>query len=747
MSCSRRHPYLAGWVVVAALAFSPATVVAGDAQTTDVTVRATRADPDPAADTEAVTVVRPRGDRHVGTVADSVRGEAGVSVQQTTPGQGTLFVRGLSGREIVHLVDGVRVNSTVFRAGNNPQLGLVDPYSIARIEIVRGAGSVLHGSDALGGVVSMNGVTPEWAPTPRYQLSYVALGSSNPTGGVARVAAQGRWPSLAMQLGVTLGAAGDVTPGQRVRTPDRTSYAGLEYPAAGRPVPRLALSQSGTSTSFVGSDFVAHGALGRASVVVRLGGMFRPESERVDEITPRFKRDVPARHTSELTPSHRLAASMRVASRYDDGPIRSLLALVAWQQLADTTIRRNWDKQCIESGAASAVDPSDCTSTLRLVPSTTELRDRSRADAISARVEARSGRRGDLISGVLGADVAHETVTASAFEYEGEQKRAAAARFPDGSSQTQAGVFALVEAHVARDLFVSVGGRGALFALAVRARSAPDPTPAFQRTNVAMAAYFGVRWAAVPGISWVANVGRGFRAPNVQDFATLGPRAGNRYQLPSPDVQPEHSLSVDTGVRANIDGLRAEVFVFGVRVSDAVVVVPRSLAGRATNDAGEQYVVAANASSVTLWGVEGSVRARLAGRYLLSGTYLAMRGNQHNVAGADGPRETPADRVPPAQATLGVLADVSSSVGVELFARGRLAQQRLNDPTNLTDNRIPEGGTPGYVTCHARVTWNAADSLHLWVAADNLFDALALEHGSGFYLPGRAVSAGVRGSL
>jgi len=68
----------------------------------------------------------------VQSVADALRNQPGTSVQQTTPGQGTVYVRGLSGRAVIHVVDGVRVNSALFRAGNNPYTSLVDLCDWAR---------------------------------------------------------------------------------------------------------------------------------------------------------------------------------------------------------------------------------------------------------------------------------------------------------------------------------------------------------------------------------------------------------------------------------------------------------------------------------------------------------------------------------------------------------------------------------------------------------------------------------------
>ena len=80
---------------------------------------------------------------------------AGVLLQKTNHGSGSPYVRGLVGNQVLVLVDGVRLNNSTFRYGPNQYLSTIDPASIERIEVVRGAGSALYGSDAIGGVINV----------------------------------------------------------------------------------------------------------------------------------------------------------------------------------------------------------------------------------------------------------------------------------------------------------------------------------------------------------------------------------------------------------------------------------------------------------------------------------------------------------------------------------------------------------------------------------------------------------------
>lgn len=122
-------------------------------------------------------------DTAASSTPDALRHNALVSVQQTTPGQGTVYVRGFSGRGVGHSVDGVRLNTAIFRAGNLPHLGLLDPYSIESYTVVPGAGSVEFGSDALGGQISAYTLLPGYSLMgDSYSMRVFQSVSSNPSG-------------------------------------------------------------------------------------------------------------------------------------------------------------------------------------------------------------------------------------------------------------------------------------------------------------------------------------------------------------------------------------------------------------------------------------------------------------------------------------------------------------------------------------------------------------------------------------
>jgi outer membrane receptor protein involved in Fe transport len=84
-----------------------------------------------------------------------LRGEPGVQLQQTSSHQGAVLIRGLTGQQVLHLIDGVRYNTSTFRPGPNQYLATVDPGFVERLEVSRGPNSTQYGSDSLGGTLNL----------------------------------------------------------------------------------------------------------------------------------------------------------------------------------------------------------------------------------------------------------------------------------------------------------------------------------------------------------------------------------------------------------------------------------------------------------------------------------------------------------------------------------------------------------------------------------------------------------------
>ncbi|MEO0338983.1 MAG: TonB-dependent receptor plug domain-containing protein, partial [Bacteroidota bacterium] len=97
------------------------------------------------------------------TAADMLASSGEVFIQKSQMGGGSPMIRGFSANRLLYAVDGVRMNTAIFRSGNVHNVLSLDPFSIESTEIVYGPGSILYGSDAIGAVMAFQTKAPEFS--------------------------------------------------------------------------------------------------------------------------------------------------------------------------------------------------------------------------------------------------------------------------------------------------------------------------------------------------------------------------------------------------------------------------------------------------------------------------------------------------------------------------------------------------------------------------------------------------------
>jgi hemoglobin/transferrin/lactoferrin receptor protein len=94
------------------------------------------------------------------TSADVLAASGQVFVQKSQMGGGSPMLRGFAANSVLIVVDGVRMNNAIFRSGNLQNVISIDPNALEGAEVVFGPGSVMYGSDALGGVMDFHTLRP-----------------------------------------------------------------------------------------------------------------------------------------------------------------------------------------------------------------------------------------------------------------------------------------------------------------------------------------------------------------------------------------------------------------------------------------------------------------------------------------------------------------------------------------------------------------------------------------------------------
>ncbi len=97
------------------------------------------------------------------TAADLLDVSGKVFIQKSQQGGGSPMIRGFATNRLLYTIDGVRMNTAIFRGGNIQNVISLDPFATESTEVLFGPGSVIYGSDAIGGVMSFKTLTPQLA--------------------------------------------------------------------------------------------------------------------------------------------------------------------------------------------------------------------------------------------------------------------------------------------------------------------------------------------------------------------------------------------------------------------------------------------------------------------------------------------------------------------------------------------------------------------------------------------------------
>ncbi|MCB0457504.1 MAG: TonB-dependent receptor plug domain-containing protein, partial [Flavobacteriaceae bacterium] len=99
------------------------------------------------------------------TSADVLQSSGNVFVQKSQMGGGSPVLRGFETNKVLMVVDGVRMNNAIYRGGHLQNVITLDNSMLDRLEVVFGPGSVVYGSDALGGVMHFYSKNPSLSYT------------------------------------------------------------------------------------------------------------------------------------------------------------------------------------------------------------------------------------------------------------------------------------------------------------------------------------------------------------------------------------------------------------------------------------------------------------------------------------------------------------------------------------------------------------------------------------------------------
>jgi len=665
----------------------------------EIVVTATRI-PTPAMEVPALTYVV--GMRDVQQLEQyrtlpQVLGEVpGVMVQKTSYGQGSPFVRGYTGFRNVLLVDGIRLNNSVFREGPNQYWNTVDVYSFNRLEVVKGPSSVLYGSDAVGAAVNaMSNFGPN-APrgfTPRVVYRYSDAENSN----VGRLQAQYVGEQLRLRGGISIKDFGDLEGGSDVGKQPKTGYDERDADA------RMEYDISDATTLIAGYQYVDQDDAWRTHRTI-----YGISWEGTTIGTDRKLSLDQQRQLGYLQLRHQGLGTIA----------DSVYASVSYHKQSE-------DQDRVRSNLRPDLSGFDVGTT-----------------GLWAQFEKQWGPAQLL----YGFDYYRDDIDSYRRDYNADGSlRAVRIQGPvaDDASYDLAGLFVQAKFDLTPRLEATLGGRYTYAAL--DARKVEDPLTG-QRismeddwddfTGGAQLSFYPERDGP-----WMmfASASQAFRAPNLSDMTRLDTARSGEVETPVLNLKPERFLTYEVGVKARHERWTAQAAYFYTDGSDVIVRTPT---GRTID--GAQEVTKKNAGDSTVDGIEARVGFDITSELLAWADLFWVDGEADTYpTSAPVKVREPIDLLMPFTWHLGLRwTTLSNRLRLEALVEHADKQDELSTRDKADTQRIPPGGTPSYTVAHLRSEWRVLPSLFLSLAVENLTDEDYRIHGSGVNEAGRNVVLG-----
>lgn len=670
------------------------------------------------------------------TSADLLESSGQVFIQKSQLGGGSPMIRGFSTNRLLITVDGVRMNNAIFRTGNLQNVISIDPFSIQNTEVILGAGSVIYGSDAIGGVMSFY--------TQKPQLSY-ADSTFVKTQAVLRYATASNEKTAHIDLNYGLKEWAFLT---------NASYTSFDDLRMGSNGPDDYLRYEFISVND-GLDTIVENdnpLVQKVSGYNQYNLMQKVRYEPMEDLsfdlglfytatsnTPRYDRLIRYRDDQ-----------LRSAEWYY-GPQRWFMANLNVTKLSSNS--NLYDKIKVTSAfqhfQESRID-RDFQSAIR-----NNREENVNAFSINLDFEKLLNPKTKLFYGL---EYVYNKIAsqASSENLENNISTPIVTRYPDGSSWQSAAAYASLK-YKPNAKFVFQSGLRFNNVKSEADFTANNgflnlPFNTSKNNSSAFTGTAGVSWSPNQILQWKLNFSSAFRAPNIDDIGKVFDSEPGSVVVPNEDLKPEYAYGGELGLSLNFEN------AIVLEAASYYTYLDNALVRRAGDLNGETEIIydgewsnvqsIQNASKSWIYGFEIGVKVNFSNAIKLTSQYNAIGGTEEleNV-------ELPVRQVTPSFGNAH-LVWTKKKLKTDMFVNynGALPFNKLS-PSEIEKDYIyalDENGnpfSPSWYTLNFRMQYQLNKEMALTASLENITDQRYKAYSSGIAAPGRNLIVSLKYSL
>ncbi len=666
------------------------------------------------------------------TSADLLQNSGKVFVQKSQLGGGSPMIRGFATNRLLLSVDGVRMNNAIFRGGNVQNVISIDPYTIKNTEVIFGPGSVIYGSDAIGGVMNFYTNKPMLSESDSLLVSGKAnyrFSSANSENTVHADINLGmrKWASF---TSLTYNNFQDLRMGSH--GPD--SYLRNNYVQTVNGVDELVENRNPKKQVTTGYD----------QINMMQKFLFKPNSKwdlnlgaYYSETSNYSRYDRLIRPTSDglglrsaewyYGPQKWFMGNAQLLKKGNGKVYDGLKLGMAYQFFEESRINRDFQDE---------------------IRNTTK----EQVDAYDFNVDFENKKIGDFKL-YYGSEYIYNKVRSNGFDINvnTNEKTNAASRYPDGSSWQSLAGYVNGE-YKAKPNFTLMSGLryNHVWVNAVFDDTFYDfPFEKADLSTGALTGSLGFSWFPRANLQVTLNGSTGFRAPNIDDVGKIFDSEPGSVVVPNPDLEPEYAYNAEIGFQRNInDKIILKGAAYYTYLVDALV--RRDFSYNGISEimyGGELSNVQAiqNAAKAYVYGFEFGLEAYLSEQWSLSSNLTLTEGVEEEDDGT----ETAARHAAPTFSDFHIVWK-NQRISTDLFVNynGEVAYDDLAMSEQEKDYiyAIDENGnpfSPSWYTLNFRSQYDVSRTIKITTNVENLTDQRYRTYSSGIVAPGINVILGL----
>ncbi len=550
------------------------------------------------------------------TAADLLGISGGVFIQKSQLGGGSPMIRGFATNRVLITVDGIRMNNAIFRSGNLQNVISIDPFAVDRTEVIFGPGSVIYGSDAIGGVMNFYTLNPTLAVGDKILVKGSAgarfsSADTEKTGHFDFSIGLKKW---AFVTSATFSDFGDLKMGSN--GPDE--YLRPEY------VERI----NGVDSIIPNADPEKQVSTGYNQMNLMQKIKFKPNEKWA------FNYGIQYSTTSDYSRYDRLilySSGKPKSAEWYYGPQVWLMNNLNIVNSAKTKV---YDKMSISLAhqyfKESRHDRSFGKSTLK---NRTE-----EVNVISANVDFDKdlGKRQHLF---YGAEILLNKVGSAGDDknVKTQEVTPASSRYPDGSTWNSYAAYVSYWKDITSQLTFEAGLRYNYVVLdatfdTTAATGYPFPFTTANINQGALTGSAGLTYRPANDWSMYANISTGFRAPNIDDVGKVFDSEPGFVIVPNPDLKSEYAYNGEVGIKKRLaEMVEIDLSAFYILLDNAMVRRDFKINGQdSIIYDGEMSKVQAiqNAAQAYVYGIQADVEANLPAGFGITSHFNYQKGEE-----------------------------------------------------------------------------------------------------------------------